>query len=148
MRAASLGLAVTGCVLLAAACAGPVPGYNAYRHAALNTATAMVSNLATAQLATETALRGGNLFAFTDNTVTDAENDADSVSSTFGSRQPPDARSGALGQQMSQALSQASSALTSLRIAIRWDNRAQILKALGAVRKSLQAFRHLQQELR
>jgi hypothetical protein len=146
MRAACPGLAVTGCLLLAA-CAGPVPAYDAYRHAALNTTTAMVSNLATAQLATETALRGGNLFALTDNTVTDAENDADSVNSTFGSRQPPDARSGALGQQVSQALSQASSALTSLRIAIRWDNRAQILKALGAVSKSLRAFRRLQQEL-
>lgn len=146
MRAACFGLAITGCLLLAA-CAAPVPSYDAYRHAALSTATAMASNLASAELATRVALRGGNLFALTDNTVTDAEDDANSVSSTFGSRQPPDARSQALEQKVSQALSQASSALTSLRIAIRHNNRAQIVKALGAVNSSLRAFRRLQQEL-
>jgi hypothetical protein len=133
--------------LLLAACAAPVPDYGAYRHAASMTATAMVSSLASAELAVQVELRGGNLLAFTDDNVTYAENDASSVNSTFSSRQPPDARSGALRQKMEQALSGATSALATLRITVRGGNRAQIIKALMAVTKALQSFSRLQQEL-
>jgi hypothetical protein len=111
------------------------------------TATAMVSSLASAELAVQVELRGGNLLAFTDDNVTYAENDANSVNSTFSSRQPPDARSGALRQKMEQALSGATSALATLRITVRGGNQAQIIKALMAVTKALQSFSRLQQEL-
>jgi hypothetical protein len=140
-------LGAAGAAFLLAACAGPVPDYGAYRHAALSTATAMVSSLAAAQLAVQDDLRGGNLFAFTDESVTNAENDADSVNSTFGSRQPPDARSVALSQKMDQALSEATSALSSVRVAVRQGNRQQMIKALTAVSKALRLFRGLQQSL-
>jgi hypothetical protein len=138
--------ALSSCPLLVA-CAGPVPDSGAYRHAALNTAMAMVSDLATAQLAAELGLRGSSFPALTDDSITDAENDADSVNSTFSSRQPPDARSDALRQQMSQALSDATSALTDLRVAVRMDDRAQVTRALGEVRQSRKHFTTLQQEL-
>lgn len=140
-----LGAAVAACLL--AACAGPVPDYGAYRHAALSTATAMISSLATAELAGQNDLHGRNLFAFTDDSVTNAENDADSVNSTFGSRQPPDARSLALSQRMDQALSQGTSALSSLRIALRQNSRQQMIKALAEVGKALRLFRGLQAAL-
>ena len=52
---------------------------------------AMVSTLASGQLAAQLGLQGKSFSAFTDGNVTDAENDADSVNSTFSSRQPPDA---------------------------------------------------------
>lgn len=52
------GGAAVGVCLLLAGCAGPVPDYGAYRHAALNTAMAMVSSLAAAQLAVQDDLRG------------------------------------------------------------------------------------------
>jgi hypothetical protein len=143
---ACLGAAVAACLLLAA-WAGPVPDYGAYRHAALSTATAMISSLATAELAVQNDLRGRNLFAFTDDTVTNAENDAGSVNSTFGSRQPPDGRSLALSQRMDQALSQGTSALSSLRIAVRQNNRQQMITALAAVGKALRLFRGLQAAL-
>jgi hypothetical protein len=78
---------------------------------------AVVSDLASAQLAARLGLRGQSFPAFTDGNITDAENDADSVDSTFGSRQPPDSRSDALRKKMLQALSDATSALTDLRIA-------------------------------
>jgi hypothetical protein len=107
----------------------------------------MVSNLATAQLAAQAELRGGNLLAFADDNVTSAENDANSVSSTFGSRQPPDARSLALQQKLSQPLSQATSALSQLRTALRDGDRAGIHKALRAVASSLRMFQRLQQGL-
>jgi hypothetical protein len=82
-------VAVLGSCLLLAACAGPVPGYGAYRHAALQTAMAMVSDLASGQLAGQLGLQGKSFSVFTDGNVTNAENDADSVNSTFASRQPP-----------------------------------------------------------
>lgn len=138
---------VLGSCLLLAACAAPVPGYGAYRHAALQTAMAMGSDLASGQLAAQLGLRGKSFSAFTDGNVTDAENDASSVDSTFSSRQPPDARSDALRQTMDQALSDATSALTDLRVAVRMDDRAQVRKALAEVSKSLKTFNDLQQEL-
>src|SRR5437764_1855598 len=131
--------ALSSCPLLVA-CAGPVPDYGAYRHAALNTAMAMVSNLASAQLVAELGLRGSSFPAFTDDSITEAENDAGSVNSTFSSRQPPDARSDVLRQKMSQALSDATSALTDLRVAVRMDDPAAVRKALGEVGKSLKTF--------
>jgi hypothetical protein len=139
-------VALSSCPLIAA-CAGPVPDYGAYRHAALNTATAVVSDLASAQLAARLGLRGQSFPAFTDGNVTDAENDADSVDSTFGSRQPPDARSDALRQKMMQALSDGTSALTDLRVAVRMKDRTQVKKALAEVGTSLKTFNDLQQEL-
>jgi hypothetical protein len=141
------GVVVLGSCLLLAACAAPVLDYGAYRHAALQTAGAMTSDLASGQLAAQLGLQGKSFSAFTDGNVTDAENDADSVNSTFGSRQPPDARSDALRQKMDQALSDATSALTDLRVAVRMEDRAQIEKALAEVGRSLKTFNDLQQEL-
>jgi hypothetical protein len=108
---------------------------------------AMVSNLASAQLVAELGLRGSTFPVFTDDSITQAENDADSVNSTFTSRQPPDTRSDALRQKMSQALSDATSALTDLRVAVRMDDPAAVRKALGEVGKSLKTFTDLQQGL-
>jgi hypothetical protein len=53
------GGAAAGVCLLLAGCAGPVLDYGGYRHAALNTAMAMVSSLAAAQLAGRTICVGG-----------------------------------------------------------------------------------------
>jgi len=108
---------------------------------------AMGSDLASGQLAAQLGLQGKSFSAFTDENVTNAENDADSVNSTFGSRQPPDARSDALRQTMAQALSDGTSALTDLRVAVRRENPAQVRKALAEVGNSLKTFNHLQQEL-
>jgi hypothetical protein len=134
-------------VPLIAACAGPVPDYGAYQHAALQTAMAMGSDLASGQLAAQLGLQGKSFSAFTDGNVTDAENDADSMNSTFSSRQPPDARSDALRQTMGQALSDGTSALTDLRVAVRMQGRAQVRKALAEVGRSLKTFDRLQREL-
>ena len=140
-------VAVLGSCLLLAACAAPVPGYGAYRHAALQTSLAMGSDLASGQLAAQLGLKGKSFSVFTDENVTDAENDANSVNSTFSSRQPPDARSDVLRQTMLQALSAGTSALTDLRVAVRMDDPAQVGKALAEVRRSLGVFNRLQQEL-
>ena len=108
---------------------------------------AQASDLASARLAAQIGLRGKSFPTFTDGNVTDAENDADSVNSTFTSRQPPDAGSGALRQKMLRALSDGTSALTDLRVAVRMDDPAAVRKALAEVGKSLKTFSDLQQEL-
>ena len=146
-RMAACAAVVLGSCLLLAACAAPVPDDGAYRHAALQTSMAMVSALASGQLAAQTGLRGNSFSPFTDDNVTNAENDADSVNSTFSSRQPPDDRSDALRQKMLQALSDGTSALTDLRVAVRMGDRAQVRKALAEVGKSLKTFDALQQDL-
>jgi hypothetical protein len=140
------GCGAAACLLLAG-CAAPVPSYAAYRHAASETASAMVSSLATAQLAVQLELQGRDLLGFTDDTVTFAENDANSVNSTFSSREPPDPRSAALRQRMDQALSAATSALATLRITVRAGDRPAMIKALATVAKSLRQFGRLQREL-
>jgi hypothetical protein len=124
-----------------------VPDDGAYRHAALQTAMAMGSDLASGQLAAQLGLQGKSFSAFTDENVTNAENDAGSVNATFSSRQPPDARSDALRQTMAQALSDGTSALTDLRVAVRMQDPAQVRKALAEVGRSLKTFNRLQQVL-
>ncbi len=133
---------------VAAGCAAPVPSYDAYRHAALITATSMASDLATARLAASTGLRSRAWSAFTDDSVTEAENDADSVSSVFTSRQPPGGSSRQLSGRVSAALSAATSALTSLRIAVRSENHDQVRRALTAVNGALRKFERLMSALR
>jgi len=53
----------------------------------------------------------------------------------------------ALRQKMLQALSDGTSALTDLRVAVRMDDRAQVRKALAEVGKSRKTFNDLQQGL-
>jgi hypothetical protein len=48
---------------------------------------------------------------------------------------------------MLRALSDGTSALTDLRVAVRMDDRAQVRKALAEVGKSPKTFNDLQQEL-
>jgi hypothetical protein len=140
-------VAVLGSCLLLVACAAPVLDDGGYRHAALQTSMAMVSDLASGQLAAQLGLRGNSFPPLTDDSVTEAEDDAGSVNSTFSSRQPPDARSDVLRRKMLQALSDGTSALTDLRVAVRMSDRAQVRKALAEVGKSLKTFGSLQQEL-
>jgi hypothetical protein len=109
---------------------------------------AVVSDLASGRLAAELGLRGDSFLPFADGSVAGAENDADAVDSTFGSRQPPDARSGALRRTMLQALSDGTSALTGLRVAVRMGGRARVREALAGVGESLETFGDLQRELR
>jgi hypothetical protein len=111
------------------------------------TATAMVSDLASARLAAGLGLRGRSFPALTDGSVTDAENDADSVSSTFGSRQPPGPGSDALRRRLTAALTDGTGALTDLRVAVRLGSRAQAVRALAEVSSAERRFEGLEREL-
>lgn len=51
------------------------------------------------------------------------------------------------GQKMLQALSDGTSGLTDLRVAVRMEDRTQVKKALAEVGRFLKTFNDLRQEL-
>jgi hypothetical protein len=129
--------------LIVAGCAEPSDSYSDYRSKVQQTAVAMISAVATAQLTAGQLLAGRSTGAFADAVVTDAEKDAGSIQTALDSRQPPDGRSIALKNQVDQALQSAATGLTDLRIAVRRDDADGIRQAraeLAKARKQLERF--------
>jgi hypothetical protein len=106
-------------------------------------AVALVSAVATAQLAAGQLVAGKSTGAFADAVVTDAEKDADSVQTTLDSRQPPDSRSVTLMKQADQAVQAAVTGLTDLRIAVRRDDARAIRAAQGELASALRQLNRL-----
>jgi hypothetical protein len=123
--------------LIAAGCASPSPSYADYRGKVQQTASAMISAVATGQLAAGLLVAGRSTGTFTDAVVTDAEKDADSVQTALDSRQPPDGRSIALKEQADQAVQSAVTGLTDLRIAVRRNDMHGIREAQAELAKAL-----------
>lgn len=126
-------------------CAGPTTDPAVYREMATETAAAMTGILTTARIAAELGLAGRMLPTVTDTMVSDAESDAGSVQTTFGSRQPPDAASDAVREAVTTPVQDATSALADLRIAVRRGDAAAVRAALVEVRALTAEFRRLQQ---
>jgi hypothetical protein len=136
-------LAALSATLIVASCAEPSTSYGDYRSKVHESAVAMISAVATGQLAAGELLAGQATGAFTDAVVTDAEKDADSVQTALDSRQPPDTRSIKLMGQTDQAVQSAVNGLTDLRIAVRRDDVSGIRSAqdeLAQARKQLERF--------
>jgi hypothetical protein len=122
---------------IAAGCASPSPSYADYQGKVQQTATAMISAVATGQLAAGLLVAGRSTGAFTVAVVTDAEKDADSVQTALDSRQPPDGRSIALKEQADQAVQAAVTGLADLRIAVRRNDMPGIRQAQAELAKAL-----------
>jgi hypothetical protein len=136
-------LAAFSATLIVAGCAEPSDSYSDYRSKVQETAVAMISAVATAQLASGQLVTGRSTDAFADAVVTDAEKDAGSIQTALDSRQPPDSRSIALKDQVDQAVQSAATGLTDLRIAVRRDDVNGIRKARGELaqaQKQLERF--------
>jgi hypothetical protein len=129
--------------VFATACAEPSGSFGDYRSKVHETATDVVSAVATAQLTADLFLHHRATQAFTDVVVTNAEKDANSDESTLDSRQPPDQRSDALKNKVDDILQQATSALTDLRVAVRRNDRGGIRSALEQLAKPLQQLQGL-----
>jgi hypothetical protein len=137
---ASLCLTCTVTIGLAGCATTPSRSYDDYRHKAANTAEAMISAVATAQLAGDLLTNNRAFGPFINVTVTDAESDANSIASTFDSVQPPDTRSDDLKNSLDAALQQATSALSDLRIAVRRHHLDDARAAIQALAKSRHAL--------
>jgi hypothetical protein len=133
-------LTALAATLIVAGCAAPSFDYGDYRGKVDQTAVAMMSAVATGQLAAGQFLAGRSTGAFADAVVTDAEKDAGSIQTALDSRQPPDSRSIALKDQADQAVQSAVTGLGDLRIAVR---RADASGIRQAQRELAQALKQL-----
>ena len=125
-----VGVALT---VLLAGCVGPTVTDAGYRNKVGDTARQISSSIAAARLAVQLDLDGRMAFALTDQTVSDAESDADSAATALASRQPPTDSALKLYQRASRPIQDAVDALRALRIAVRRGDSAAIRAALAGL---------------
>jgi len=130
--------------VLLAGCVGPTVTDAGYRNKVGDTARQISSSIASARLAVQLDLDGRMAFALTDQTVSDAESDADSAATALASRQPPTDSALKLYQRASRPIQEAVDALRALRIAVRRGDTAPIRAALAG----LDASQHGMDDLR
>lgn len=97
-----------------------------------------------ARLAAQLDLDGKMLYTVTDNVVTNAENDAQSVVNSLDTVQPPDASTVQLRSNADDVLQNAASELADLRIALRRGDQDGMRSAIGDLTKTLGDVQHLQ----
>ena len=131
LRTAVAMTVATVVALYAAGCATPVVTEAGYRHKVTSTAKEISSAIASAQLGVRLHLDGRMAFAWTDQTVSDAELDADSAASAFASRQPPNNTALHLYQQAEKPIQDGVDALRSMRIAVRRGGMDEVKQALS-----------------
>src|SRR5437764_9753402 len=125
------------CLLMCAACASPAVNDAGYRGKAVHSADEMAGIVASAQYAARLRLDGRVPHTVADTVVSDAEQDAQGVLSAFDSRQPPDDRSDRLRKKADGPLGDAGDELTDLRVAVRREDREQVLAALAALERTV-----------
>jgi hypothetical protein len=131
--------------LLVSGCVGPTVTDDGYRNKVAGTARQISSALASAKLAVGLELDGKMALALTDQTVSDAESDADSAQASLESRQPPGDAVLTLHEQAKEPIQRAVDALQRLRIAVRRARRSAIGDAWRGLDQPAQAMDQLEQ---
>ena len=144
---APVAVACAVAVLLSGCFLSPATNPADYGNKAGNSAQAMISNIQSADLAVSLELQGRSTGALTNDVVSDAESDADSVITAFDSRQPPSPPSETLKDEIDIPLEKAADGLTSLRIAVRQGDRAAMVRAVDALRVPLARLTKFYQQL-
>lgn len=129
-RIAITGAVLVGCLGLTG-CVGPTVTDASYGTMVAATARQISSVIASARLAARLDLDGKAAFQLTDQTVSDAESDADSASGALLSRQPPTGTALSLYQEATGPIQRAADALRTLRIAVRRGDRPAMEQALS-----------------
>jgi hypothetical protein len=122
---------------------GPARTFDTYEDKATTTAEAALSAVATTALGADVGSRGGAWGSYLSILISEQEDDLTGVQGTFDSVQPPDARSDALRQQLNDILQTALDNVTSVRIAVRRGQLADldvIARPLRADQLQLRAF--------
>src|SRR2546430_17229987 len=86
----------------------------------------MVGGVEPARRGGEVAARHDGFAPYLSVTIAEAEQDADSIQGAFDSIQPPDHRSDALRDQLDRLLTQATDTISSMRIAGRRPDPAEV----------------------
>jgi hypothetical protein len=130
-----------------AGCVGPARDTGTYGAKAGQTAKALLSAVETARLATGQALAGRLSHPYLNVVLTNAENDAGSVQTTFDSIQPPDDPvADALRRQLDGLLSDGTAGLGELRILARRGDLPQLAKTNADLARVAAGLRRFSQE--
>jgi len=129
-------------------CAGPTIRDEAVYNQSEKSATAMISELQTVLVATDTQLAEKSWWRFADVVITDAETSATSIQSTFTSRQPPSASSNPIYEDTSTALSDAADLITQMRVALRQKDVATMQKLRPKIAKAASDLEKLETRAR
>jgi hypothetical protein len=125
-------------------CVSPAINADGYRGKVSQSAKKMVGVINSARLAVQLDLDGKMLHTVTDNVVTDAESDAQSVVSALDSVQPPDVPSIKLRSDTDDLLQQAVSQLGDLRIAVRRGDQPDMRSTVGDLGQTVVQVENLQ----
>jgi len=117
---------VVAVVLLAGACTGPVRSSSVYESKAGQTAEVVASAVQTALLAVDAAEHDQAYGRYLTQVLVEAEEDAGSAQGVFDGIQPPDDRADELRSHLDDLLTEATGALTELRIAARRGRFAEL----------------------
>jgi hypothetical protein len=131
---------------LLAACAGPARTPDDYRLKARHSAQEAQSAVATSRMAARLVAERGAFSPYVAVVLNNAETDATSVESTFGSVQPPDRASDRLRAELSPVLNDVVDTISGMRIAARRHEWASLLarsRALPELGRSLRHFEDL-----
>jgi hypothetical protein len=131
-------------VLGLSSCVSPAHNSAGYRNKVGHAAEKMAGIIGAAQLAAQLDLAGKSFDAYSDQVISDAEQDAQSVVGQLDSVQPPDAQSSDLRNQADDVLQAAASQLSDLRIAQRRGDTSGMRQALSDLSDSLAKVQKLQ----
>ncbi|MCU1587804.1 MAG: hypothetical protein JWN31_1297 [Frankiales bacterium] len=125
------------CLAVTTGCVSPSYTDRDYQLKAGNSAKAVASSVATAQLAADLGGRRRATQAYLSVLLGGAEKDALSVQGTFDSIQPPSKAADALREELDVLLSDATEGLANLRIALRRGQLSSLPGLAGSLRTTL-----------
>ncbi|HJQ01835.1 MAG TPA: hypothetical protein VJ851_09555 [Jatrophihabitans sp.] len=136
--------ATIGTLLACTACVAPASSTANYQGKAGHTASAALSELETARLATETARRGRMLRTTLEIMLSQAEDAFSSIEATFDSIQPPNTQEAdRVRDKLDQILAAGLDGITRMRIAVRRNDTGDLYATstdLDKISQQLQAF--------
>jgi hypothetical protein len=130
-------------VLALCSCVGPARSFDDYEGKAADTADSVVSAVGTARLAVQAAADGRAFAPYLSVVLAETEGDVRASIDTFGSIQPPDARSDALRTELLDLTDRAVAVLSQLRIRVRWGDLAalpEVARPLDGLGSELTVF--------
>jgi hypothetical protein len=121
-----IAVVLVALVLVVAGCTGPVRSLGVYESKAARTAKGVRSAVENARLAVQAATERKAFGRYLSQVMTESDDEASSIQSTFDAIQPPDRRGDQLRSQLDDLLQRAVGAIDGLRIAIRRGDLAAL----------------------
>jgi hypothetical protein len=147
MRRGVAAVALAGLLICLTGCVSPARDQPQYRQKAVQTLEAAAGEVATSLLALEQYERRKTFSAYADEVITSDENTAGSISTAFGSVQPPDHTSDEVRKGVMTQLSAAGDAIADARIAVRREDKPGMRTAADELRSAANGLEALKERL-